>query len=237
MHRCYFENIVNIRETCSKSNSDRAAPLYSSPPLSTSGEVFDYLVAHGRMKEKEARAKFRQVSHQAAEPFCSRHRLGRPLSPHAPRSAVLADCRGTTERGGSAAHLPGAALTPSGALEKPTDAGQRMRERVIFSFDVSENRSRPPVRSPPLRKPVLLYLSSGPSPSLYLELLPLLTVLRKFSRVMRLHQPAVKIDHHPERCREFPCSCRGADWWVAPVISLMDVGAVTACKGENCQQR
>ena len=25
------------------------------------GEVFDYLVAHGRMKEKEARQKFRQV--------------------------------------------------------------------------------------------------------------------------------------------------------------------------------
>ena len=29
-----------------------------------SGEVFDYLVSHGRMKEIEARAKFRQVSVQ-----------------------------------------------------------------------------------------------------------------------------------------------------------------------------
>ena len=28
------------------------------------GEVFDYLVAHGRMKEKEARSKFRQVGDQ-----------------------------------------------------------------------------------------------------------------------------------------------------------------------------
>jgi len=29
--------------------------------IMVSGEVFDYLVAHGRMKEKEARSKFRQV--------------------------------------------------------------------------------------------------------------------------------------------------------------------------------
>ena len=30
----------------------------------STGEVFDYLVAHGRMKEREARVKFRQVDAQ-----------------------------------------------------------------------------------------------------------------------------------------------------------------------------
>ena len=47
--------------------------------LAPGGEVFDFLVAHGRMKEKEARAKFRQVS-SCSRPENRSSRLRSPAS-------------------------------------------------------------------------------------------------------------------------------------------------------------
>jgi len=61
-------NIVKLFEVIETKNT-----LFLVMEYSSGGELYDYLVVHGRMKEKEARVKFRQIL--SAVNYCHNKRV------------------------------------------------------------------------------------------------------------------------------------------------------------------
>jgi len=57
----------------------------------TSGELYDYLVVHGKMKEKEARIKFRQIL--SAVSYCHKKRVI-----HRDLKVIIYSCNNITKK-------------------------------------------------------------------------------------------------------------------------------------------
>jgi MAP/microtubule affinity-regulating kinase len=68
MKLLHHPNIVRLYEVIETKSTVFLVMEYSS-----GGELYDYLVVHGRMKEKEARAKFRQIL--SAVSYCHKKKV------------------------------------------------------------------------------------------------------------------------------------------------------------------
>jgi MAP/microtubule affinity-regulating kinase len=68
MKLLHHPNIVKLYEVIETKSTVFLVMEYAS-----GGELYDYLVVHGKMKEKEARAKFRQIL--SAVSYCHKKRV------------------------------------------------------------------------------------------------------------------------------------------------------------------